>query len=155
MNDRMIALCLACDWNLDDIKEGYDEKHYDVGKNYSYLVVTDEEADELWDQELDNYIDECLEIPDAIRNYFDEEKWKDDARGDGRASSLSTYNDSEEEIDLASHWDDMVKLIARYYEVELMEETYIEQEDHLERMWIEETGESFANYGDAYYIYRV
>ena len=63
-----------------------------------YLVVNDDEADELWDEDLDNYIDECLEIPDSIRNYFDRDAWKRDAKMDGRGHSLSRYDGEEHDV---------------------------------------------------------
>ena len=65
--------------------------------NEEYLVLTDEEADEEEDRQLNNYIDECLEIPDNIRPYFDEEAWKRDARMDGRGHIISTYDGCEYE----------------------------------------------------------
>ena len=63
--------------------------------NGEYLVLTDEEADDAWDDELEHYIDECLNIDEAIQPYFDREKWKDDARMDGRGHSLSSYDRAE------------------------------------------------------------
>lgn len=64
--------------------------------NREWLVLTDSEADDAYERQLDNYINECLEIPDHIRNYFDEEKWKHDARIDGsRGQSLSSYDGDE------------------------------------------------------------
>ena len=89
----------------DKIEEIKDElnsitNEYDHVYNYyseEYIVATDEEADEIEDEYLDNYIDECLEIPDHIRPYFDEEKWKDDARYDGRGHIISTYDGCENE----------------------------------------------------------
>jgi len=62
-----------------------------------YLIVTDEVAENLWEIELDNYIDECIipELPDNMQNYFDIEAWKRDARQDGRAHSLNRYDGSE------------------------------------------------------------
>lgn len=68
------------------------------------LVLTDSEADDRWDEELDNYIDECLDIPDWIRPYFDEERWKDDARYDGRGHAISRYDG--EENDYSFTFDD-------------------------------------------------
>ena len=80
---------------LDNIVEGHDNmlSYY----NADYYVLTDEEADDMEDRLLDNYIDECLEIPDDIRPYFDEEKWKSDARMDGRGHIISTYDGCEYE----------------------------------------------------------
>lgn len=62
-----------------------------------YLVLADEEADTLWDEQLESYAEDCLEIPENIRPYFDMEKWKEDARHDGRGHSLSFYNGEEHE----------------------------------------------------------
>ena len=60
----------------------------------SWLVLDDSEADERWEEELDWYIEECImpEIPKYLQWYFDEEKWKNDARNDGRGHSISKYD---------------------------------------------------------------
>jgi hypothetical protein len=65
-----------------------------------YLVVTDDEAEELWDQYLESYIDECI-LPEAsgmAKDYFDREGWKEDARHDGRGHSLASYDGNEDEV---------------------------------------------------------
>lgn len=64
-----------------------------------YLVVTDDEANKLWDESLENYLNDCVypELPDNMSSYFDDEKWKRDARMDGRAHALSSYDGNEEE----------------------------------------------------------
>ena len=61
------------------------------------LVLDDDEADAREDEELDSYIDECLEIPENLRFYFDDEKWKRDARLDGRGHIISRYDGCENE----------------------------------------------------------
>jgi hypothetical protein len=66
-----------------------------------FAVGTDEQADESWDQSLDSYIEDCIlsEIKyETLRNYFDFEKWKRDARYDGRGHSLSSYDGNELEL---------------------------------------------------------
>lgn len=62
-----------------------------------YLVCTDSEANELWDEYLENYIEDCIlpNIDENYRNYFDDEAWKSDARMDGRGHSLSSYDSIE------------------------------------------------------------
>lgn len=82
----------------DEFTEGYDENHIEYGKQ-EYLVLTDDEADVLWDESLESYIDDCIlpEIPKAYRSYFDNEKWKRDAKYDGRGHSLSSYDGNENE----------------------------------------------------------
>ena len=57
-----------------------DEVSYS-GENY--LVCDDGEMETRWDEELENYIDECIlpEMPENARRYFNKEVWKDDAKG--------------------------------------------------------------------------
>jgi len=84
----------------EDIRKNDNSYSNDCEYLYSgilYLVCTDEEADELWDEDLENYIDDCLEIPENVKPYFDKEKWKEDARQDGRGHSLGRYDGCEEE----------------------------------------------------------
>lgn len=97
-NLRINALALHLGLDVEDLEvSSYDEKVIGIGSQ-EYLVVTDSEADELWDEDLENYIDDCLEIPESIKPYFDREAWKSDARHDGRAHSLSGYDGNEDEI---------------------------------------------------------
>ena len=66
-----------------------------------YAIGTDEEADQSWNQSLDSYIDDCI-MPmitaESLKQYFDVEKWKSDARYDGRGHSLSSYDGDEIEL---------------------------------------------------------
>jgi len=76
----------------------------DYEEHGDYLVCTNDEADELWDESLENYIDECIisELPKQYQNYFDREGWKSDARFDGRGHSLSSYDGCENEYNIDS-----------------------------------------------------
>lgn len=61
-------------------------------------VLTDREADDLADEMLDSYIDDCIldQIPERYRYYFDREKYKSDIINyDGRAQQLSAYDGVE------------------------------------------------------------
>lgn len=73
------------------------------GGRDEWMVLTDKEADEKWDESLENYIEECIlpELPEAYRFYFDYERWKRDAKMDGRGHSLASYdgNEYDETID--------------------------------------------------------
>lgn len=79
-------------------KVEYNDNEFEA-EGGTYLVVTDSEADDLWDEELENYINDCIlpEIPEAYQSYFDSESWKSDARMDGRGQALSSYDGNEEE----------------------------------------------------------
>lgn len=67
-------------------------------------VLSDDAADEMWDQYLDSYIDDAMEIPPALEPYFDRDKWKRDARVDGRGHALSSYDGSEVEMQIQGAW---------------------------------------------------
>lgn len=66
-----------------------------------WLVLDDSEADDAWDESLDSYLEECIypELPSNMAQYFDSEKWKRDARYDGRGHSLSSYDGDEIELE--------------------------------------------------------
>lgn len=69
-----------------------------------WLVLTDDEADKLQDQQLDSLIDE-MGLEDSIRRYFDEEAWKRDARIDGRGSHLASEDGEEHVEKVANEYD--------------------------------------------------
>lgn len=89
---------IFCSNNLTQVEE-LEENDYDI----DYMVLTDEEANQKWEESLDSYLEDIVypELPEYLRNYFDEEKWKYDARMDGRGHSLSPYdgNESEETVE--------------------------------------------------------
>lgn len=76
----------------------YNDSLIEYGKE-EYLVYTDSEADDAWDEDLDNFIDDCVlhEIPERYRNYFDNEAFKNDCKYDGRGHSLGRYDGQENE----------------------------------------------------------
>ena len=96
-NLRLKALALHLGIEIEDLNvSSYNEQTIEYG-NKEYLVVTDDEADELWEQDLDAYLEECVYpgIPGHLRFYFDDEAWKSDAKFDGRGYSLAKYDGNE------------------------------------------------------------
>lgn len=85
---------IFCSNNLTEVEE-LEENDYTI----DYMVLTDEEADIKWDESLNNYLEECIypELPENMQMCFDDEKWKRDARYDGRGHSLSSYDGNENE----------------------------------------------------------
>jgi len=69
-------------------------------------IFTDSEADAEWEEHLNSYLDDCVypELPENMQSYFDEEKWKSDARMDGRGHSLGYYDGSEFEQEVNGEW---------------------------------------------------
>lgn len=83
--------------NYEEVEvEEYDENSSD------WLVCTDQEADDKWEEELDSYIDECVlpMIPEGYRNYFDDERYKQDCKYDGRGHLLAIYDGAEYEQEI-------------------------------------------------------
>lgn len=83
--------------NVEEISNlDIDTDEIEINGNY-YLVLTEDEADSRWEEELDYYLDECVypELPNNLKYYFDEEKWKRAARFDGRGNAISRYDGVE------------------------------------------------------------
>lgn len=95
---KVKALSEYLECHPDDITEEFDDIFNAHGRDY--LVLDDDEADKAWDEELDHYLEEIIypELPDNVRNYFDDDKWKSDARIDGRGHSLGRYDGNENEV---------------------------------------------------------
>lgn len=61
-----------------------------------YMVCTDEEADDRWNDSLESYLDDGG-VEGADGKYFDRDAWKRDAKADGRGHSLNGYDGTESE----------------------------------------------------------
>ena len=66
-----------------------------------YMVLTDLEADEAWEESIDSYIDECIlpELPSRYQGYFNRTQFHFDAQADGRGHSISMYDGIEHELE--------------------------------------------------------
>ena len=80
-----------------------------------YRILTDFEADKAWEESLENYIEECIlpEIPELARNYFDSERWIEDAKIDGRGQNLAHYDGNENEETFTLNGDELTYYIYR------------------------------------------
>ena len=97
MKNRIKALAQHLGCKKSEIENLYENTFEAEGGEY--LVVTDSEAEDLWEESLDSYLADCIypELQGNLQNYFDDEKWKQDARYDGRGHSLSSYDGHENE----------------------------------------------------------
>ena len=104
--DKVLALSQFMGCHFSQVEEEGRNEYTAQGQRY--LVVTDSEADQLWDEDLENYIDDCIlpEVPESARNYFDRDKWKSDTQVDGRGHSLGRYDgcENEEEVDSITYY---------------------------------------------------
>jgi hypothetical protein len=91
------ALCKMFDLTENDLSDIEINDNRVTVQGNDYLAGNDDEMNEEWDINLENYIDDCLEIPENMERYFDREAWKEDAKQDGRGHSLNSYDGGEEE----------------------------------------------------------
>ena len=90
---------------LNSDQDFFDKCTFSLG-GIEVLVVTESGRDEQWNENLENYIDECVlpELPEMAQRYFDSEAWKRDARFDGAGHCLSHYDGVEHEYKFGEHW---------------------------------------------------
>lgn len=85
--------------------ENVDTNDFETSEG-DYMVLTEEETDDAVDENLENYIEECIlpELPEAYKNYFDYAGWKKDAEMDGAGHILNSYDGSMEEVKIGEDW---------------------------------------------------
>lgn len=100
LSDKALSLCNHLQLSEEEALLDIEELNYNTYKygNKEYLVLDDDEADKELDSYLDNYIEELIlpEIPEKYQNHFDENKWKHDAKKQGRGC-LASYDGVEYE----------------------------------------------------------
>ena len=95
---KLLALCIHLDGETDLDFCSYDSDCRLESGRQEYLVLTEDEREDRWNESLENYLDEgCVEGSDSP--YFDREAWKDDARMDSAGISLASYDGNEGEVD--------------------------------------------------------
>ena len=95
--DKYGALIRLFDLAQEDLDQLEIDDYNATVQGVDYYFGTNDEMDEAWDNDLDNYIEECVlpEIPEHYQFYFDEEKFKNYCKLDGRGHSLNGYDGSE------------------------------------------------------------
>lgn len=108
MNDdiKITALAKILGVSEESISDEGHDRYSSTDAPGEYWVLTDDEADQAWDESLDQYLDDCVldGLPEIARNYFDSEKWKRDAKFDGRGHSLASYDGTEHETKIDDEW---------------------------------------------------
>ena len=98
----MQALAEFLDCPLSIITESAYGGHVFSAEGSDWLVVDDNEADELWEEDLENYVEECIlpDLNEMHRNYFDTESWIEDTKRNGdRGNSLNRYSGEEDSVE--------------------------------------------------------
>jgi hypothetical protein len=105
IDDRVKALAAHLECEPDEISEArYGDNTFHANGG-DYLVLTDDEADAVFRERCISYVDDCLEIPEKIRPYFDEDRWIQDCRiSDGRGHVIGSYDGAENEQRIGDIW---------------------------------------------------
>lgn len=95
---RVVALMQFLECDFDDIGEVSKDSTYSYD-GQEYLVLTDSEADEAFDEALESTLDDVIlpDLDEALQCYFDRDAWKRDAQHDGRGHHLDHYDGEEYE----------------------------------------------------------
>ena len=104
---KKVALGLRLELTYKEVLEEIElcrNNWYEYGSQ-RFLVCTDDEADEEFDNWLDSYIEECVlpEIPEIYRSYFDSDAFKNDQEHD-RGNCLASYDGEENEVQVDGTW---------------------------------------------------
>ena len=89
MTERIKALAIYLNVEEDTLSEGYDDKVVETDDGEEYFVVTEDEARELAEDSIKNFIDECgiggftKDFQDWIINNAVEGDWFEDAQREG------------------------------------------------------------------------
>ena len=88
---------------LDEMIEGnLESKSYNYIEpdftKYTYVALRQDKIDDIWTDSLIDLADDCYlnGVPEQIKNYFDYDKFVEDAQNDGRASHFNGYDGSTE-----------------------------------------------------------
>lgn len=93
LDDQYLALTI-----YNDI---YYSEAVDLIDSEEYWVLTDDEADEKAELEVQYHLEDALDqIPFNLQQYFDDDKYISDYISDGRGYLLNIYNGSEDSITL-------------------------------------------------------
>lgn len=108
-NDDDRRTCIAFAWHRDNVdKAPPDSCSFQYEKivkvdGAEYLVLTDEEAEDAFDDYLESCLDDEGVVPGGSGPYFDRNAWKLDAKIDGRGT-LAAYDNAEQEYDAHGEW---------------------------------------------------
>lgn len=96
---KRIALMQHLSCAYDEVESTFGDSGFEVAF-CDYLVLTDSEADEAFEEALDSVLDDVIlpDLDEALQCYFDRAAWKRDASYDGRGHHLNHYDGCEDEV---------------------------------------------------------
>ena len=81
--------------NLESTSYNYIEPDF---TKYTYIALDKLKIDDIWYDDLVELIDDCYlrEVPELVKNYFDYDKFFEDAQYNGRPHHFNRYDESTE-----------------------------------------------------------
>lgn len=96
--DRRTALARLLNINILETERASEDGRTFEAVGHDWMVLTDTEADNAFDEEVENYVDDCMDIPSNIMPYFDMDAYKKDVMmAEGRGRLLASYDGEERE----------------------------------------------------------
>jgi hypothetical protein len=94
---EVLAIAKMLDLTVNEIDDIKIDGNRITVQGVDYIFGTDSEMDDEWDEELEGFLEDCIypELEGNLKQYFNDEAWKRDAKMDGRGHSLNRYNGGE------------------------------------------------------------
>jgi hypothetical protein len=94
---EVLAIAKMLDLTVNEIDDIKIDGNRITVQGVDYIFGTDSEMDDEWDEELEGFLEDCIypELEGNLKQYFNDEAWKRDAKMDGRGHSLNRYDGGE------------------------------------------------------------
>ena len=96
--DRRTALARLLNINILETERASEDGRTFEAVGRDWMVLTDDEADDAFNKAVENYVDDCMDIPSNIAPYFNMEAYREDVKmSEGRGPLLASYDGEERE----------------------------------------------------------
>ena len=87
-----------------EVIEGVDNSEYEYENDFyvecngvEIRAISSDSMESIWEEELEETLRECYNVPDFLENYIDYDAWVRDCKFDGMGHHFSHYDGSEYE----------------------------------------------------------
>lgn len=93
-DDEMLEVIEAVE-EIDDDDIRYNDDFFVECNGVEIRVIHNNAIESIWEEELENLLRECYEVPEFLENYIDYDSWVRDCKFDGMGHHFSSYDGSE------------------------------------------------------------
>ena len=87
-----------------EVMEGVDNSEHEASDDFivecngaEIRVISENSVESIWEEELENLLIDCYEVPQHLENYINYDAWVRDCKFDGMGHHFSHYDGSEHE----------------------------------------------------------